>query len=1274
MTTRKEQFWQRYKLLLILLLVLLTLAMQMTYGLYQSREQILQDATLRLENQSHVLHQDLKRQLISIDQVLRHMRNHFSHDDLVPTEKSDVTQQLGVMVDVLESVRTLIVFDAEGIAVASNRSELIGRDFSKREYFQHALNNPQQDQLYVAPPFLTVLGVYSLNLVLPRYGPQREFAGIVTATLDVDVLGALMVSMGAGGDTRLLIIHGDGLLLNFAPEHQSVSPGINMNRPGTIFSKHLASGLRANLIEAPSKNFKTQTLASIRTLQTTEPLMQGSLVVSASRELDSILAEWTERFQNTLLVFLLVALFAIAGVMRYQQRSRRHQYELDKKEEERLRVTQTLQRFIDQLPGLAYVKDADSHFLMANRRYHDIHGMDPESMLGKTNHDLFPDEFADRITADDQHALESDVTEMSLQNYNGRDFETRKFVIDAGNGKRQLGGVSIDITERKRSEEALRQSEETFRKLFEGSADPILLINSNGIFVECNQAALDLLKMTRAQFLLLSPAKISPEFQPDGRRSEESAQEMILLAYRKGLHRFDWTCINAEGSELIVEVSLMPLIIKGETMLHTAWRDVTERKHTEKVIKQLNTDLESRQAGLQLAASVFTHAREGITITDVDATIIDVNEAFTRITGYSREEVVGQNPRLLQSGHQSKEFYVEMWKTLIDEGHWDGELWNRRKNGEVYAEMISISAIRDNEGITQRYVALFSDITPMKDQQRKLEHIAHFDALTSLPNRALLADRMEQAMAQCLRRDKSLAVVFLDLDGFKAVNDTHGHDIGDSLLISASLRMRVALRDGDTLSRLGGDEFVAILTDLDQPNDCVPVLERLLSATTKPFNLGEVTTQVSASIGVTFYPHDGDDADLLLRHADQAMYQAKQAGKNRYHIFDAEQDRDVRSRHESIQRISEALINREFVLYYQPKINMNSGAMIGVEALIRWQHPERGLLPPAAFLPDIENHELSVELGEWVIDTALSQLGVWQEQGLETSVSVNIAAIHLLQKDFVERLGLLLEAHPNIHPQRLELEILETSAIDDIGHVSEVMTMCKDLGVSFSLDDFGTGYSSLTYLKQLPARELKIDQSFVRNMLDDPEDLAILDGVLGLAASFDRSTIAEGVETVEHGVVLLQLGCELAQGYVIARPMPAAELPSWHQGWRPDPLWTQTHQLSRSLLPVIFAGSEHQAWISRLDSFLEGNPIAPPPMDHHQCRFGRWLEGNGCQYHDTHGAVFSSIDALHSQIHALANELMNLQRQGRGAEARDGLSELHSLRDRLLAELRHLLV
>lgn len=549
------------------------------------------------------------------------------------------------------------------------------------------------------------------------------------------------------------------------------------------------------------------------------------------------------------------------------------------------------------------------------------------------------------------------------------------------------------------------------------------------------------------------------------------------------------------------------------------------------------------EARLQLAASVFTHAREGIIITDADGTIVEVNDTFTRITGYPREEALGQNPQMLQSGRHGPEYYAAMGKTLIEKGHWTGEAWNRRKNGEVYAELLTISAVQDATGKTRNYVALFTDITAMKEHEQQLEHIAHHDALTSLPNRVLLADSLQQAMVQSQRRNRSLAVVYFDLDGFKAVNDTHGHDVGDELLIAIAQRMKDALREGDTLARIGGDEFVAVLVDLERPQDCETVLERLLQAAADPVTVRQQVLHVSASIGVTLYPQDG-------ANADQAMYQAKQAGKNRYHLFDVDQDAAVQTQRESLEHIRRALDQREFVLYYQPKVNMKIGEVIGAEALIRWQHPERGLLPPAAFLPIIEDHTISVELGEWVIDTALTQMTEWHAAGLNIPVSVNIGARQLQQDDFATRLSELIAAHPDVQPCCLELEVLETSVLEDMAQVSEVLHACRAIGVRFVLDDFGTGYSSLTYLKRLPAELLKIDQSFVRGMLDDRGDLAIVEGVMGLARAFRREVIAEGVETVAHGDLLLSLGRELAQGYGIARPMPAAELPGWVAIWR----------------------------------------------------------------------------------------------------------------------------
>jgi diguanylate cyclase (GGDEF)-like protein/PAS domain S-box-containing protein len=568
--------------------------------------------------------------------------------------------------------------------------------------------------------------------------------------------------------------------------------------------------------------------------------------------------------------------------------------------------------------------------------------------------------------------------------------------------------------------------------------------------------------------------------------------------------------------------------------------------------------LRQREAKLELAASVFTHAREGIMITDPAGRIMEVNEAFTRITGFTSSEVLGQNPRLLGSGRHDAAYFETMWATLNKQGHWYGEIWNRRKNGDVFAELQTISAVRDTTGAVQHYVSLFSDITDQKAHESELDRMAHFDALTGLPNRLLLADRLQQGMAQAARRGQTLAVAYLDLDGFKAINDTQGHAVGDQLLISLAQQMKQALREGDTMARISGDEFVAVLPDLTDVADCTPLLNRLLAAASHPLQVGNLSLRVSASLGVSFYPQAQEvEADQLLRQADQAMYQAKVAGKNRYHVFDSAHDSSLRGHHESLERIRQALAAQEFVLYYQPKVNMRTGQVVGAEALIRWQHPSKGLLAPGQFLPVIEDDPLAIAVGEWVIDTALGQVVRWRAAGLEMPVSVNVGARQLQHPDFVARLRHILALHPQVSPQSLELELLETSALQDISQVSQVIEDCAQFGVMCALDDFGTGYSSLTYLKRLRVALLKIDQSFVRDMLVDPDDLAILQGVIGLAEAFKREVIAEGVETAAHGALLLQLGCDLAQGYGIARPMPADELPQWVATWVPDDSWTE---------------------------------------------------------------------------------------------------------------------
>lgn len=832
-----------------------------------------------------------------------------------------------------------------------------------------------------------------------------------------------------------------------------------------------------------------------------------------------------------------------------------------------------------------------------------------------------------------------------------RDVEVHSTPIESG-GRPLLFSIVHDVTERKQSEEQLRISDLALQAISQG----VLITDSDGCILSANDAVSSITGYSKVEII----GRTCSLFQ--GPLTDPGTLESLRLA-QENATGFSGDILNyrKDGTTFWNELSISPMCNESGQLTHFIGiiRDINERKQAEEK--------------LHLAASVFSHSREGIMITTAEGTIIEVNSAFTRITGYSREEVIGQNPRLLSSGRHESDFYAAMWRGLIEKGHWYGEVWNRRKNGEVYPEMQTISTVYDALGKVRQYVALFSDITLAKEHERQLEHIAHYDALTGLPNRMLLADRLHQAIAQSQRRGRQLAVAYLDLDGFKAINDNHGHEAGDQLLIAVAARMKQVLREGDTLARLGGDEFVAVLLDLTDVGASVPMLTRLLAAAAKPLRVGDLLLQVSASVGVTFYPQEDDiDADQLLRQADHAMYQAKLAGKNRYHIFDAKQDRSIRSHHEDLERIRRALTDHEFVLYYQPKVNMRTGMLIGAEALIRWQHPKNGLLLPADFLPMIEDHSLAIEVGEWVIETAVIQMQLWQAIGLDIPVSVNVGARQLQQVGFVEHLRALLVAHPDIRPGDLSLEILETSALEDMAKVSAVIEACRQIGMLFELDDFGTGYSSLTYLKHLLVSQLKIDQSFVHDMLEDPDNLAILEGVIGLAAAFQRGVIAEGVETVEHGKMLLKLGCEVAQGYGIAYPMPANELPAWSVNWRPDPAWVNLHCVSRNDLPVLYAGVEHRAWIGAISSYLKGEREVPPTLDQRKCRFGIWLDTAGKTRYGTR-PVFQTIEALHLEAHALAAELCALKVKGQILEAVARLGELHRLRDALLEQLQALI-
>jgi diguanylate cyclase (GGDEF)-like protein/PAS domain S-box-containing protein len=696
----------------------------------------------------------------------------------------------------------------------------------------------------------------------------------------------------------------------------------------------------------------------------------------------------------------------------------------------------------------------------------------------------------------------------------------------------QLHQIELETQneELRRAQSALEASRDLYLDLYENAPVGYLTLNAHGVIQAVNLTGETMLGWSRGR--LLQRRFASRVIDEDRDRWERA----FVRVCRQGIgQECDLTLVRANGTQWQARLNCIPE--RGEVPgIRLSLTDLTARQQ-----------LESR---LNLAASVFTHAREGIMITDEAGTIIEVNDAFSTITGYPRAEVLGKNPSLLACGITPRAQYANLWHSLQVEHYWQGELWNRRRNGQPFAARQTITAILDTFGQPQHYVALFTDVTESHEHQRQLEYVAHYDPLTHLPNRVLLALRMQQAMTLAERSGTRLAVAYLDLDGFKTINDKHGHEVGDRVLADVSRRMKQNLPESCTLARLGGDEFVALIVDLDEVCDSAPVLERLVSAAGDTVDVGALRVALSASVGVSYYPQEGDiSADQLLRQADQAMYQAKLAGKNRFHVFDAQNDLDMRGHNARLDRIDQAIRQQELRLYYQPKVNLRTGEVVGAEALLRWQHPERGVLTPDSFLPLIESNPLSEVIGEWVLENVLGQIERWKKEGLELPVSINVGARQLQHPDFVARLVSRLAAHPTVEPHMLMIEILETSALGDIEGVSHTLRHCAAMGVRFALDDFGTGYSSLSYLKRLPVAQLKIDQTFIHGMLDAAEDISILQAIIGLASAFQREVIAEGVTNHAQALQLLQLGCEIAQGYGIAEPMVPTAMQEWMTSW-----------------------------------------------------------------------------------------------------------------------------
>ena len=780
---------------------------------------------------------------------------------------------------------------------------------------------------------------------------------------------------------------------------------------------------------------------------------------------------------------------------------------------------------VQSLPGIFYMLDTSGKFLMWNRQL--------ETVLCSSAEEIARSHALDFFEGNDRSLIEENfrrvfthgdtVVEAELVAKNGvktaYHFTGRRIERE---GEPVLVGMGIDIAERKKAEQKTEVMLRRHQTLMKSTLEGIHVMDMQGNIVEANETFCEMLGYTNIEMAGLNVADW------DAQWSREELMERFKKLIRIDGALFETRHRRKDGSLIDVEVSTTGAEIDGQLFLYASSRDISQRKKVEE--------------GQRIAAVTFD-TQEAIMITTPEGIILRVNQAFYEITGYSKEEVVGQNPRIFQSGRHDAAFYKAMWDALLTTGKWSGEVWDKRKDGTVFPKMTTITAVYDENRKLTHYVAVFRDISNRKKSEQEIHQLAFYDPLTALPNRRLLMDRLHQALALSARNGRYGALLFLDLDHFKNVNDTRGHAAGDLLLIEASRRLQTCVREGDSVARLGGDEFVVLLEGLDSGADEAASLTELVAEKIRleldqPYVLNDFECHLTVSIGIGLFINHQESAENLLQHADVAMYQAKSAGRNAIRFFDPQMQATLEARASMEADLRHALEKKQFCLHYHIQVD-NLQRSLGAEVLLRWDHPRRGQISPMQFIPLAEESGLIVPVGLWVLKAVCMQLREWQKDALtrDLTLSVNVSAKQFRQPDFALQVQRVLQ-ESGAKPSHLKLELTESTVLENVEDTIAKMRELKLLGVSFSMDDFGTGYSSLQYLKRLPLDQIKIDQSFVRDIVSDPNDAAIVQTIIAMTEVLGLNVIAEGVETVEQFEFLEHHGCHAFQGYLFSTPVP----------------------------------------------------------------------------------------------------------------------------------------